>query len=176
MFSFRTAEEIKVLIKPWIRIDGALNRKVLDRMLGAILNYCLLHPGLTMSKVQSRFVPALQPFHTRELLEVHFIDCLYILIKPYFWIIERFVLLDLIYYISLNINITKFLLQLIDKNILLILFLILLSSTKSLFLIKINFSFQMLIKLGCLESKLLKKTRVSLFSPPPVINISDLSM
>lgn len=73
---FRTAEEIKVLIKPWIRIDGVVNRKVLDRMLGAVLSYCLLHPGLTMSKVQNRFVPALQPFHTRELLEVCFIDCL----------------------------------------------------------------------------------------------------
>ncbi|XP_011862964.1 PREDICTED: general transcription factor 3C polypeptide 1-like [Vollenhovia emeryi] len=99
---FSHSEEIKVLIKPWIRIDGVLNRKVLDRMLGAVLSYCLLHPGLTMSKVQSRFVPALQPFHTRELLE-------------------------------------------------------------------------MLIKLGCLESKLLKRTRVTLFSPPPEINISDLT-
>lgn len=68
--SFRTAEEIKVVIKPWIRIDGVLNRKVLDRMLGAVLSYCLLHPGLTMAKMQSRFVPALQPFHTRELVEV----------------------------------------------------------------------------------------------------------
>ncbi|XP_077271220.1 general transcription factor 3C polypeptide 1 isoform X1 [Temnothorax americanus] len=99
---FTTAEKIKVLIKPWIRIDGVLNRKVLDRMLGAVLSYCLLHPGLTMSKVQNRFVPALQPFHTRELLE-------------------------------------------------------------------------MLVKLGCLESKLLKKTRVTLFSPPPVINIINLT-
>ncbi|XP_025073362.1 LOW QUALITY PROTEIN: general transcription factor 3C polypeptide 1 [Pogonomyrmex barbatus] len=99
---FTTAEEVKVAIKPWIRIDGVLNRKVLDRMLGAVLSYCLLHPGLTMAKAQSKFVPALQPFHTRELLE-------------------------------------------------------------------------MLIKLGCLESKLLKKTRVTLFSPPPAMNISDLN-
>ncbi|XP_011876239.1 PREDICTED: uncharacterized protein LOC105566665 [Vollenhovia emeryi] len=99
---FSNSEEIKVLIKPWISIDGVLNRKVLDRMLGAVLSYCLLHPGLTMSKVQSRFVASLQPFHTRELLE-------------------------------------------------------------------------MLIKLGCLEGKLLKRTRVTMFSPPPEINISDLT-
>ncbi|KAL0120525.1 hypothetical protein PUN28_008329 [Cardiocondyla obscurior] len=99
---FTTAEEVKVVIKPWIRIDGVLNRKVLDRMLGAILNYCLLHPGLTMSKVQSRFIPALQPFHTRELLE-------------------------------------------------------------------------MLIRLGCLESKHVKKIKVTLFSPPPTIDINDLT-
>ncbi|XP_011696801.1 PREDICTED: general transcription factor 3C polypeptide 1 isoform X2 [Wasmannia auropunctata] len=99
---FTTTEEIKVAIRPWIRIDGVLNRKVLDRMLGAVLSYCLLHPGLTMVKMQSRFVPALQPYHTRELLE-------------------------------------------------------------------------MLIKLGCLKSKLLKKTRVTLFSAPPVVNISNLT-
>ena len=75
MFSFRTVEEIKVAIRPWIRIDGVLNRKVLDRMLGAVLSYCMLHPGLTMAKMQSRFVPVLQPYHTRELVEVRFIDC-----------------------------------------------------------------------------------------------------
>jgi len=46
---------------------------------------------------------------------------------------------------------------------------------KNLFSVEIIF-LQMLIKLGCLKSKLLKKTRVTLFSPPPVINISDLSM
>ncbi|XP_072745802.1 general transcription factor 3C polypeptide 1 [Anoplolepis gracilipes] len=99
---FTTAEEIKVVIKPWIRIDGVLNRKVLDRMLGAVLSYCLLHPGLTMAKVQSRFVPALQPFHTRELVEI-------------------------------------------------------------------------LTKLGCLESKHLKKTHVTLFSRPPTIQINNLT-
>ncbi|XP_014483912.1 PREDICTED: general transcription factor 3C polypeptide 1 [Dinoponera quadriceps] len=97
-----TAEEIKVVIRPWIRIDGILNRKVLDQMLGAVLGYCLLHPGLTLAKVQNRFIPALQPFHTRELAE-------------------------------------------------------------------------MLIKLGCLKSKLLKKSRVTLFSQPSVLKISNLN-
>ncbi|KAG5343225.1 TF3C1 factor, partial [Acromyrmex heyeri] len=99
---FTTVEEIKVAIRPWIRIDGVLNRKVLDRMLGAVLSYCMLHPGLTMAKMQSRFVPVLQPYHTRELVE-------------------------------------------------------------------------MLVRLGCLESKLLKKTCVTLFSAPPTVNISNLT-
>ncbi|KYN36248.1 General transcription factor 3C polypeptide 1 [Trachymyrmex septentrionalis] len=99
---FTTVEEIKVAIRPWIRIDGVLNRKVLDRMLGAVLSYCMLHPGLTMAKMQNRFVPVLQPYHTRELVE-------------------------------------------------------------------------MLVRLGCLESKLLKKTRVTLFSAPPTVNISNLT-
>ncbi|KAG7208455.1 hypothetical protein KM043_014681 [Ampulex compressa] len=67
---FTTAEEIRVAIKPWIRIDGVLNRRVLDRMLGSVLTYCLTHPGITLAKIQSRYVPALQPFHTRELVEM----------------------------------------------------------------------------------------------------------
>ncbi|XP_011252958.2 general transcription factor 3C polypeptide 1 [Camponotus floridanus] len=99
---FTTTEEIKVVIKPWIRVDGVLNRKVLDRMLGAVMNYCLLHPGLTMEKVQSRFIPVLQPFHTRELVEI-------------------------------------------------------------------------LIKLDCLESKHLKKTRVTVFSQPSAIKINNIT-
>ncbi|XP_076473341.1 general transcription factor 3C polypeptide 1 isoform X2 [Bombus vancouverensis nearcticus] len=63
-------QEIKVAIKPWIRVDGVLNRRVLDRMLGSILSYCLTHPGISLSKIQNRFVPALQPYHTRELVEI----------------------------------------------------------------------------------------------------------
>lgn len=67
---FTTAEAIKVVIKPWIRIDGVLNRRILDRMLGAVLAYCMNHPGIILSKVQRRFMPALQPFHTTELVEM----------------------------------------------------------------------------------------------------------
>ncbi|XP_076652647.1 general transcription factor 3C polypeptide 1 [Halictus rubicundus] len=63
-------EEIKVVIKPWIRIDGVLNRRVLDRMLGAVLLYCLTHPGVALTKIQNRFLPVLQPCHTRELVEI----------------------------------------------------------------------------------------------------------
>lgn len=65
-----SAEKIKVVIKPWIRVDGVLNQRVLDRMLGAVLSYCVKHPGAYLSKVQARFAPALQPFHCRELVEV----------------------------------------------------------------------------------------------------------
>lgn len=70
---FSNKQEIKVVIKPWIRVDGVLNRRVLDRMLGSILSYCLTHPGISLSKIQNRFVPALQPYHTRELVEVSYI-------------------------------------------------------------------------------------------------------
>lgn len=68
--NFSPSEEVKVVIKPWIHVDGSLNRRVLDRMMGAILSYCIKHPGVMLNKIQNRFIPALQPFHTRELVEV----------------------------------------------------------------------------------------------------------
>lgn len=69
-FNFSPSEEVSVAIKPWIHVDGSLNRRVLDRMMGAILSYCIKHPGVMLNKIQNRFIPALQPFHTRELVEV----------------------------------------------------------------------------------------------------------
>jgi hypothetical protein len=30
-------DEVDVLLRPWLRIDGSLNRRVLDRLLGAVL-------------------------------------------------------------------------------------------------------------------------------------------
>ncbi|XP_012286729.1 general transcription factor 3C polypeptide 1 isoform X2 [Orussus abietinus] len=69
-FENQNAKNVKVIIKPWIRVDGVLNRRVLDRMLGAVLAYCIMHPGSAITKVQNRFLPALQPIHTRELIEI----------------------------------------------------------------------------------------------------------
>ncbi|XP_015124460.1 general transcription factor 3C polypeptide 1 [Diachasma alloeum] len=65
-----SAEDINVVVRPWIQIDGLLNRKSLEQMLGAVLGHCLMHPGIILVKVQERFIPALQPYHTRELVEI----------------------------------------------------------------------------------------------------------
>lgn len=57
-------------MRPWIKIDGTLNRRVLDRLLGAVLGNCLTFPGILVPKLQDKLSPALQPAHTYELLEV----------------------------------------------------------------------------------------------------------
>lgn len=54
-----------------MKIDGSLNRRVLDRLLGAILSQILLKPGCSIYQVAERFHPALQPYQCRELVEVH---------------------------------------------------------------------------------------------------------
>ncbi|XP_011313927.1 general transcription factor 3C polypeptide 1 [Fopius arisanus] len=65
-----SAEDINVVVRPWIQIDGLVNRKGLEQMLGAVLGHCLMHPGIMLPRVQERFIPALQPYHTRELVEI----------------------------------------------------------------------------------------------------------
>jgi len=63
-------EEVLVSIKPWIRVDGSLNRRVLDRLLGAMLGVIMQTPGMTMSSLMQRFSPAIQPCHCRELITI----------------------------------------------------------------------------------------------------------
>ncbi|XP_039296275.1 general transcription factor 3C polypeptide 1-like [Nilaparvata lugens] len=63
------SQPIKVLIRPWIRVDGTVNRRSLDHFLSTVLSHIMQHPLSTLSELQNRFLPALQPQHTRELAE-----------------------------------------------------------------------------------------------------------
>ncbi|GLH04289.1 Uncharacterized protein GBIM_10026 [Gryllus bimaculatus] len=75
-------DEIHVLIRPWIRINGTLNRRVLDRLLGAVLGHAMYQPGQTLHSFGRRFQPALQPVHTRELIEIlHKLGCIKLLVR-----------------------------------------------------------------------------------------------
>ncbi|XP_069672695.1 general transcription factor 3C polypeptide 1 [Periplaneta americana] len=64
------SEKIHVAIRPWVRVDGTLNRRVLDRMLGAVLGHSMYMPGSSIKDITDYFMPALQPFQTRELIEI----------------------------------------------------------------------------------------------------------
>ncbi|GFG28372.1 hypothetical protein Cfor_01748 [Coptotermes formosanus] len=63
-------EKIHVAIRPWVRVDGSLNRRVLDRMLGSVLGHCMYSPGVSIKSIAEHFSPALQPYQVRELIEV----------------------------------------------------------------------------------------------------------
>lgn len=65
-----SVKEVLVTIRPWIRVDGTLNRRVLDRLLGAMLGVVMQQPGQTVSLLLARFSPALQPAHSRELVRL----------------------------------------------------------------------------------------------------------
>ncbi|XP_059483284.1 general transcription factor 3C polypeptide 1 [Neocloeon triangulifer] len=66
----KEAVPVVVSVRPWIRVDGSLNRRALDRYLGAVLNFLLCTPGCTLVAIQNRFLPAMQPFHVQELVEM----------------------------------------------------------------------------------------------------------
>ncbi|KAK9512897.1 hypothetical protein O3M35_001209 [Rhynocoris fuscipes] len=68
--NFSSLPLIHISVRPWFRVDGTLNRRVLDRLLGTILGHCLSVPGITIKNLQKRFTPALQPVHTLELVDI----------------------------------------------------------------------------------------------------------
>ena len=67
---WETVEFVDMLARPWLRVDASLNRKIFDRMLGAVLGYVMQRPGQPMAHTADRFTPAIQPYQTRELLEI----------------------------------------------------------------------------------------------------------
>lgn len=54
---------------PWIRVNGSLNRRVLDRWLGALVLYIFHRPGSSIFKISSRF-NYLQPITVRNIIEL----------------------------------------------------------------------------------------------------------
>lgn len=55
--------------QPWIRVNASLNRRVLDRWMGAILSECICRNGCTVRSLFLRF-PHLLPVDTMCLLEL----------------------------------------------------------------------------------------------------------
>ena len=60
---------VKVAIRPWVKVTGLINRRVLDFFLGSVFSHIMSYPGIKLSDIAKHFQPALQPFHTRELVE-----------------------------------------------------------------------------------------------------------
>lgn len=73
-------QNMNLVLRPWFRVDGTLNRRVLDKLLGSVLGHIMLTPGCTLKCVMNRFSPALQPQHIKELAEIlQEIDCIHML-------------------------------------------------------------------------------------------------
>ena len=50
---------LQVSLRPWVRLDGTFNRRVLDRLLASILGHMMLYPGITISSLTDRFSPGI---------------------------------------------------------------------------------------------------------------------
>lgn len=54
---------------PWIRVNGSVNRRVLDKYAGTILLHCIENVGLTLFTLCTRF-HYLLPIHVHEIVQV----------------------------------------------------------------------------------------------------------
>lgn len=64
-----TRDVIAMRPHPWIRVNASLNRRVLDRWMGALLSECITRNGCTVHSLFLRF-PHLLPVDTMLLLEL----------------------------------------------------------------------------------------------------------
>ncbi|KAF0314554.1 General transcription factor 3C polypeptide 1 [Amphibalanus amphitrite] len=65
----KNLQSVYFLPVPWRRISGSVNRRVLDRLSGAILSHCMTEPGASLAAVQQFFHPMLTGFQIRLLVE-----------------------------------------------------------------------------------------------------------
>lgn len=60
---------IRVRPSPWIRVNGTLNRRVLDKWLGTIMNHLTINPSIMFNDLCSKF-NTLAPFDMKLLCEI----------------------------------------------------------------------------------------------------------
>ena len=62
--------QVSLSLRPWLRICGSVNRRVLDRMLGTVLFLVMENPGISGTKLAKHLSPALLPVHVHDLLHM----------------------------------------------------------------------------------------------------------
>uniref|UniRef100_A0A336L0X8 CSON002604 protein n=1 Tax=Culicoides sonorensis TaxID=179676 RepID=A0A336L0X8_CULSO len=78
---FVDRENIYLIPQPWIRINGTLNRRSLDKWMGSLLLHILQYPGQYLKEIYNRFA-ILTPFQIRKLIEFLVeLDCVELLFK-----------------------------------------------------------------------------------------------
>lgn len=78
---FVDRENIFLIPTPWIRINGTLNRRTLDKWMGSLLLHVLQFPGQYLNDLFNRF-SILTPVQIRKLLEFLMeLDCVEMKVK-----------------------------------------------------------------------------------------------
>ncbi|XP_037936910.1 general transcription factor 3C polypeptide 1 [Teleopsis dalmanni] len=67
--TYITKDTIAMRPQPWIRLNGSLNRRVLDKWIGSILAECLVRSGCFVTDILARF-PHMYPVDLMFLLEI----------------------------------------------------------------------------------------------------------
>ncbi|XP_031625024.1 general transcription factor 3C polypeptide 1 [Contarinia nasturtii] len=63
-----TKKTFPLKMAPWIRVNGSVNRRVIDKYAGTILLHCIEHVGLTLFTLCTRF-HYLLPIHVHEIVQ-----------------------------------------------------------------------------------------------------------
>ena len=66
----RETEYSVVCLKPWIEPDGTLNKRVLERFLGGIIQFLLAYPGSSLNNIAKQFCPSLSNIQVYDLIQV----------------------------------------------------------------------------------------------------------
>lgn len=67
--SIEAKHEFFAIPYPWIRVNGTLNNRVLDKLLGVVLLQCVSNPGISLFDL-GKILKFFYPVHLRHLLEV----------------------------------------------------------------------------------------------------------
>lgn len=68
LYVFLRRPQMQLHVKPWLRVNGSLNRRCLDRWLATVLLHCISNAGVSLDQLARRF-SLLLPTHVRDLCE-----------------------------------------------------------------------------------------------------------
>lgn len=67
---FSTYDRIRLIIKPWKKPEGLLNKPVFKMMIESVMLYVMMFSGVHFNAICEKYTPYLQPFCIRELMDV----------------------------------------------------------------------------------------------------------
>lgn len=83
MNSFSTYDKVRLLIQPWRKPEGSINKPILKMMMESVMLYLMMKPGSPEDSLVHRYEPYLQPMILRNIVDVSFVLYLNITNKCY---------------------------------------------------------------------------------------------
>ena len=69
-FIFSTYEKVRLILMPWKKPEGLLNKPVFKMMIESLMLYVMTFSGANLNNICEKYSPYLQTFSVRELLDV----------------------------------------------------------------------------------------------------------
>lgn len=69
-FAVSTYDKVRLVIQPWRKPEGGVNKPILKMMMESLMLYLMMHPGSTEDALCKRYTPYLQPMVIRNVLDI----------------------------------------------------------------------------------------------------------